>query len=157
MPGAVGFTVTPRGAAQAKRGLRQLERKIVNETRKEMRQALRPLVLDMRAAAPVRSGKLRSSVKQFTTSSLGFGIRWGGKASASAVRRFLAEYGTPGARGGTWLTPGRIAEAYYVHAVAIHNKWAQPVIARHVGRIQREVQQRTGALADKYNREFKVS
>lgn len=121
-----------------------------------MRAAVKPLVADLREAAPRRSGKLSSSVKPFTTSDLGFGVRWGGKASAASIRR--AE-----ALGYDTSTPGRASEAYYAHAVAKGhalpsgrhvpaNKWAYPVIARHYKRVEAELRRAADRLADRFNK-----
>ena len=162
----VGFQVAIRGIPEVRRGLQQLEKQIVNETRRELRAALKPLVTDLRAAAPVRSGKLASSVRNFSTSNLSFGVRYGRRASKTAVGEFLARWGPVGSRGGTKLTQGRISEAFYVHAVAkghvtpqgsvvLPRKWVYPVVAGHVGRLRREVEERTERLAAKFEREFR--
>lgn len=161
--GDVGFKVSVQGIPETRAALKQLERDIVNETRREMRQALRPLVADMRRNAPKRSGKLASTVKSFTTGRLSFGVRWGGKASAVARRRFLQQWGTPGRRGGSWLTSGRIDDAFYVHAVSkghplprggyiAGRKWAGFTVTRHVRRLHQEVKLRTAKVARKFNR-----
>ena len=135
--------------------LRKLHRDIKNEARRELRKAAKPLVDDLRAAAPKRSGKLASSIKSYSTSDLaGFGVKWGRRAGKRAIAK-ARELGY------SQRHEGRRTEAYYDAAVrkghptagryVQADKWAQPVIAKHFRRIEADAQRAVDAAVERFN------
>ena len=152
-----------KGVDAVLKELRGLDREIKNEARREMRQSLDGVVKNMRKEAPELHAKLDSSIKKSVSGNLGASVKWGGKSGKRAINRFLKRYGQPGAHGGTWATPGRISEAFYVLMVAKGhptprgpavpaNKWMYKAVRKSVGKLEKEMLERLRKIADRHSR-----